>query len=139
MGSGAPAGCILGPEKRDAIPVMPAPLNLTGCRSSESSGLGGIRRVSTNPSVHESQDAQEILPDFSHAILSGVVVRDRIAYRKAAHDGLCVDELKPKDSKASEEIGAPLPMPPAASSGFRTTKSPRWPVSASASGSSTMW
>jgi chromosome partitioning protein len=65
-----------------------------------------ISRVSTNPSVHESQDAQEILADFSHLDLSGVVVRDRIAYRKAARDGLCVDELKPKDPKASEEIEA---------------------------------
>lgn len=65
-----------------------------------------ISRVSTNPSVHESQDAQEILADFSHLALSGVVVRDRIAYRKAARDGLCVDEIKPKDPKASEEIEA---------------------------------
>jgi len=65
-----------------------------------------ISRVSTNPSVHESQDTQEILADFSHLALSGVVVRDRIAYRKAARDGLCVDELKPKDPKASEEMEA---------------------------------
>jgi chromosome partitioning protein len=65
-----------------------------------------ISRVSTNPSVHESQDAQEILADFAHLALSGVLVRDRIAYRKAARDGLCVDELKPKDPKASEELEA---------------------------------
>ncbi len=65
-----------------------------------------ISRVSTNPSVHESQDAIEILADFSHLMLSNVVIRDRIAYRKAARDGLCVDELKPKDPKAAEEIEA---------------------------------
>lgn len=67
-----------------------------------------ISRVSTNPSVHESQDAQEILADFSHLKLSGVVIRDRIAFRKAAREGLCVDELKPKDKdkKASEEVEA---------------------------------
>ncbi len=65
-----------------------------------------ISRVSTNPSVHESQDAKDILADFSHLALSNVVIRDRIAYRKAARDGLCVDELKPKDPKASEEIEA---------------------------------
>lgn len=65
-----------------------------------------ISRVSTNPSVHESRDAREILADFSHLELSEVVIRDRIAYRKAARDGLCVDELKPKDPKASEEIEA---------------------------------
>lgn len=65
-----------------------------------------ISRVSTNPSVHESEDAQEVLADFANLELSGVVVRDRIAYRKAARDGLCVDELKPRDLKASEEIEA---------------------------------
>ena len=65
-----------------------------------------ISRVSTNPSVSESKDTQEILGDFSHLALSGAVIRDRIAYRKAARDGLCVDELKPKDAKASEEIEA---------------------------------
>lgn len=65
-----------------------------------------ISRVSTNPSVHEFKDTQEILADFAHLALSGAVVRDRIAYRKAARDGLCVDELKPKDQKAAEEIEA---------------------------------
>ena len=65
-----------------------------------------ISPVSTNPSVHESQDTREILADFSQRILSDVAVHDRIAYRKAARDGLCVDELKPKDPKASEEIEA---------------------------------
>lgn len=67
-----------------------------------------ISRVSTNPSVHESQDAQEILADFGHLALSGAAIRDRIAFRKAAREGLCVDELKPKDrdKKASEEIEA---------------------------------
>lgn len=63
-----------------------------------------ISRVSTNPSVHESQDAQEILADFENLQLSGSVIRDRIAYRKAARDGLSVDEVKPKDPKAAEEI-----------------------------------
>jgi len=65
-----------------------------------------ISRASPNPAVRESQDAQETLADFPHLALSGVVVRDRIAYRKAAGAGLCVDELKPKDPKASEEIEA---------------------------------
>jgi len=65
-----------------------------------------ISRVSTHPSVHEFQDAREILADFSHLSLSGVVIHDRIAYRKAARDGLGIDELKPKDPKASEEIQA---------------------------------
>lgn len=65
-----------------------------------------ISRSSTNPSVTDAKDATEILADFAHLELSKVVIRDRIAYRKAAREGLCVDELKPKDrdKKASEEI-----------------------------------
>jgi chromosome partitioning protein len=67
-----------------------------------------ISRSSTNPSVTDAKDATEILADFAHLELSKVVVRDRIAYRKAAREGLCVDELKPKDrdKKASEEVEA---------------------------------
>lgn len=67
-----------------------------------------ISRVSTNPSVHEFQEAKEILADFNHLTLSEAVIRDRIAFRKAAREGLCVDELKPKnrDRKASEEVEA---------------------------------
>lgn len=63
-----------------------------------------ISRSSTNPSVSDAKDATEIMADFANLALSGVTVRDRIAFRKAAREGLCVDELKPKDSKASEEI-----------------------------------
>ena len=65
-----------------------------------------VSRVSTNPSVHEFQDTQELFASLSHLTLSGAVVRDRIAYRKAACGGLCVDELRPKDQKASDEIEA---------------------------------
>jgi chromosome partitioning protein len=65
-----------------------------------------ISRASTNPSVQESQDARDILNDFAHLNLSNRIIRDRIAYRKAAREGFCVDELKPKDPKASEEIDA---------------------------------
>jgi chromosome partitioning protein len=65
-----------------------------------------ISRVSPNPSVQEFQDAREILADFAHIKLSKTMIRDRIAYRKAARDGLSVDELKPREPKASEEIEA---------------------------------
>jgi cellulose biosynthesis protein BcsQ len=53
-------------------------------------------------------DAQDILTDFAHLALSGVTIRDRIAFRKAARDGLCVDELaaRDRDKKAVEEVEA---------------------------------
>lgn len=63
-----------------------------------------ISRSSTNPSVHESDDTGKLLEDFPNLDLANVTIRDRIAYRKAAKDGLAVTELKPKDPKAIEEM-----------------------------------
>ena len=65
-----------------------------------------ISRASTNPSVSEVAEAQSLLADFAHLRLAHAVIRDRIAYRKAARDGLSVEELKPGDPKAGEEIRA---------------------------------
>lgn len=65
-----------------------------------------ISRSSTNPSVHESEDTGKLLTDFLNLDLASVTIRDRIAYRKAAKDGLAVTELKPKDPKAVEEMEA---------------------------------
>lgn len=65
-----------------------------------------ISRSSTNPSVHESDDTVKLLADFLNLDLADVIIRDRIAYRKAAKDGLAVTELKPKDPKAVEEMDA---------------------------------
>lgn len=63
-----------------------------------------ISRSSTNPSVHESEETEKLLDDFSNLGLAQISIRDRIAYRKAAKDGLAVTELKPKDPKAIKEI-----------------------------------
>jgi chromosome partitioning protein len=63
-----------------------------------------ISRASTNPSVSEVAEAQSLLADFEHLRLVPAVVRDRIAYRKAAREGLGVEELKPADPKAVEEV-----------------------------------
>ena len=63
-----------------------------------------ISRSSTNPSVHEAKDTCNLLDDFSNLGLAAGFICDRIAYRKAAKDGLSVVELKPKDPKAVEEM-----------------------------------
>lgn len=63
-----------------------------------------ISRSSTNPSVHESDETEKLLADFPNLDLSEVIIHDRIAYRKAAKDGLAVVELKPKDVKAVDEM-----------------------------------
>jgi chromosome partitioning protein len=64
-----------------------------------------ISRSSTNPSVRESDQAGQLLvADFPNLDLADVTIRDRIAYRKAAKDGMAVSELSPKDPKAAEEM-----------------------------------
>ena len=63
-----------------------------------------ISRASTNPLVGEVQEAQDVISDFPNLDLADTIIRDRIAYRKAAKEGLCVLELKPTDQRASNEI-----------------------------------
>lgn len=63
-----------------------------------------ISRASTNPSVQEAKETRVLLADFPNLQPIDVVIRDRIAYRKAAKDGLSVTELKPTDIKADEEM-----------------------------------
>lgn len=63
-----------------------------------------ISRASTNPSVHESDETIEIMDDFLNLGLVSIAIRDRIAYRKAAKDGMAVVELKLRDVKAIEEM-----------------------------------
>jgi len=63
-----------------------------------------ISRASTNPLVHESDETGKLLNDFSNLGLVNVSIRDRIAYRKAAKDGMTVIELNSKDLKAISEM-----------------------------------
>ena len=63
-----------------------------------------INRASPNPSVTESAETIELFKDYKNIAYSGITIRDRIAYRKAASRGLSVFELKPVDLKANEEI-----------------------------------
>lgn len=65
-----------------------------------------ISRASTNPSVQESEETRKLLADFPNLEPLELIIRDRIAYRKAAKEGLAVTELKPKEAKASEEMTA---------------------------------
>lgn len=59
-----------------------------------------LSRVSPNPSVTERKEAEEMIADFEHLELAQSAIRDRIAYRKVARDGLGVAEMKPADPKA---------------------------------------
>jgi chromosome partitioning protein len=65
-----------------------------------------ISRSSTNPSVTETTEVQEMLKEFESLSMAKTLVRDRIAFRKAARLGCSVKELVPEDAKASVEIKA---------------------------------
>ena len=65
-----------------------------------------INRASTNPVVSEAEEARAFIAEFANIGLSGSIVRDRIAFRRAARDGLAVAEMKPPDPKALVEIEA---------------------------------
>jgi chromosome partitioning protein len=63
-----------------------------------------LNRASPNPSVREAQDAQAALADYEHLRPASAVIRDRIAFRKAAREGCTVGELAERDPKAVGEI-----------------------------------
>lgn len=65
-----------------------------------------MNRASPNPMVNEIEEARSIVSDFDEIQLSDVVIRDRIAFRKAAKSGLAVFELADKDYKAINEINS---------------------------------
>lgn len=64
-----------------------------------------INRASPNPRVGESGEARELIAEYPALDLMQTVVRDRIAYRRSARDGLGVTEVR-EDPKAVEEINS---------------------------------
>ena len=63
-----------------------------------------INRASTNPSVQEIQEVREVFSEFEELTLASTVLKERIAYRKAAKGGLSVIELDKLDKKSVSEI-----------------------------------
>lgn len=64
-----------------------------------------LNRVSTNPVVREDRETRDFFreEEFQHLSLLEAVLRDRIAFRKSARDGVSVVELK-QDKKAVREM-----------------------------------
>lgn len=65
-----------------------------------------LNRASANPSVKEAGEARAALADFEHLRPTEAVIRDRIAFRKAAREGCTVGELAERDPRAIAEITA---------------------------------
>lgn len=63
-----------------------------------------INRGSTNPSVSEIEEAKELFTELEGIKFSNIILRDRITYRKAVSAGQGIEEMKPIDTKAKEEI-----------------------------------
>ena len=63
-----------------------------------------LNAANTNPVVKEHEEASDYITSFSSITLLKTIIRDRIAFHKAAAEGRSVSELSPNDSKASMEI-----------------------------------
>ena len=63
-----------------------------------------ISRASTNPSVSEVTEARSLFEEMNNASMCETVVKERIAYRKAARYGLAIFEMDTPDLKAVEEL-----------------------------------
>ena len=65
-----------------------------------------INRASPNPRVKEAEEAQEVIAEYRELHLLKALIRDRIIFRKAARNGLCVLESAPPDHAAAAEVQA---------------------------------
>lgn len=64
-----------------------------------------LSRAYTDPRIPETGDAIEWIKDYDALPWSGVVIRERVAFRRAFARGLSPEELE-ADSKAAEEMNA---------------------------------
>lgn len=69
-------------------------------------GWAVINRASPNPVVTESEEAQEVLEEFDNIAYSGIVIHERIAFRRAVRSGRSVFEMGDPDPKACRELSA---------------------------------
>ena len=65
-----------------------------------------INRASPHPRVKEAEEAKELIAEYRDLHLLDVVIRDRIVFRKAARNGLCVLEFQDHDPAAEAELHA---------------------------------
>ena len=106
----------LGVADRAYIPVQPFQFDIWTIRQMDTlvemaKGLNEklaafivLNRVATNPAIREDRETREFIAqeNFQHLALAQSVIRDRIAFRKAARDGLAVIEYG-QDPKAVNE------------------------------------
>lgn len=63
-----------------------------------------INQASPNPAVKEVEEAKELITEFPNLKFMNIHICERIAFRRAAIQGMSVTEYKPEDIKAVEEM-----------------------------------
>ena len=63
-----------------------------------------VNGASTNAGNADVADMLEVLSDFRFFRVASTVLRDRLAYRRSAAQGLSVSEFVPRDAKAADEL-----------------------------------
>ncbi len=101
---------------RVLIPVQPAGLDvwtlgLLDERVAEAHGVNPtlvalvvLNRASSNPRDRDTHDAQQAMAACAHLRVAPVVIRERVAIKRATPAGLSVQEYTPRDPKATAEL-----------------------------------
>ena len=101
---------------RVLLPVQPAGLDvwtlgLLDERVAEAHGVNPtlvafvvLNRASSNPRDRDTHEAQEAMAACAHLQVAAVVIRERVAIKRATPGGLSVKEYTPRDAKAVAEL-----------------------------------
>jgi len=63
-----------------------------------------LNRASPNPRDRDTHDAQQAIAACAHLRIAPVVIRERVAIKRATPAGLSVQEYTPRDAKATAEL-----------------------------------
>jgi len=101
---------------RVLIPVQPAGLDvwtlgLLEDRVAEAQAVNPtltafvvLNRASSNPRDRDTHEAQDAMAACAHLRVAAVVIRERVAIKRATPGGLSVKEYMPRDAKAAAEL-----------------------------------
>lgn len=65
-----------------------------------------LTRSFTNPNIPETEDALQVLKEYELLAFSGVVIHERVAYRRALGFGMAPEEMEDGDAKTIHETEA---------------------------------
>jgi chromosome partitioning protein len=130
---------VLRVAERVLIPVQPAGLDvwtlgLLDDRVAEAQAVNPsltafvvLNRASPNPRDRDTHDAQQAMAACVHLRVAPVVIRERVAIKRAAPAGLSVQEYTPRDAKATAELAQvyQLAFPEKRASHGHSTRDPR--------------